>query len=121
MTRSKYALNVSSAARRDLRSIARWSLKEFGETAAQRYRDLLDCALNDIASDPHRPGVRAHSNLPGGTLIYHLSLSRERARSDLGTVKTPRHALVYRVSGQVVELLRVIHDSRDLVQHLETR
>jgi hypothetical protein len=51
---------------------------------------------------------------PGGIRTYHLTHSRDRARSSLGIVKTPRHLLLYCLEGRLVQVLRFVHDEQDL-------
>ena len=102
-------------------AVMNWSLKEFGEQAALRYDALMTQALTDIGDDPERPGVQQHSELAGGVLIYHLRFSRGRSRSALGIVRNPRHFVIYRRRrdrSTVIDVLRVLHDSRDLTRHL---
>jgi toxin ParE1/3/4 len=95
------------------------SQERFGERAAARYRDLLKQALRDIAADPERPGSKERPDLARGVRTYHLFFSRDRARGDLGVVKKPRHFLVYRRRGEaVIDVVRVLHDARDLERHL---
>jgi toxin ParE1/3/4 len=93
-------------------------LREFAEDAALRYDALLTEALADIGDDPERPGSQQRPELAKGVLAYHLSFSRDRARSALGVVHRPRHFLIYRRQGHVIEVLRVLHDARDLRRHL---
>jgi toxin ParE1/3/4 len=95
-----------------------WSQERFGERAAERYRNLLKQAIRDIATDPARPGSQNRSNLARGVRTYHLFFSRDRARSDLGVVGKPRHFLVYRRREDAIDVLRVLHDARDLERHL---
>jgi len=99
-------------------AIMDWSLKEFGEDAALRYDALFTQALRDIADDPERPGSQQRAELAEGVRVYHLRFSRDRARSALGIVKHPRHFLVYRCHDRAIELLRILHDARDLQQHI---
>jgi toxin ParE1/3/4 len=107
------------AARQDIRELLKWSQLRFGERAAARYRALLKQALRDIAADPERPGSHARPDLAPGVRTYHLSYSRNRAKAGLGTVNAPRHFLIYRRHSEtVVDLLRVLHDARDLERHL---
>lgn len=95
-----------------------WSQERFGERAAARYRDLLKQALRDIASDPERSGSRERPDLARGVRTYHLFFSRDRARRDLGVVKKPRHFLVYRRRSEaVIDVVRVLHEARDLERH----
>lgn len=110
---------LSPSARSDIREALLWSQERFGERTAARYRDLLKQALRDIAANPERPGSRERAELARGIRTYHLFFSRDRARSDLGIVKNPRHFLVYRRRGEdVIDIVRVLHDARDLERHL---
>lgn len=110
---------LAPAARTDIREALMWSQERFGERAAARYGDLLKQALRDIAADPERPGSKERPDLARGVRTYHLFFSRDRARSDLGLVRKPRHFLVYRLRGEaVINVVRVLHDVRDLERHL---
>lgn len=95
-----------------------WSRREFGEEAARRYATLLAQALSDITEDPERPGTRQRPELAKGVLVYHLASSRERARSRLGAVRKSRHLIVYRCGDDVIDIIRVLHDARDIRRHL---
>jgi toxin ParE1/3/4 len=109
---------LAPAARSDIREALVWSQERFGERAATRYRDLLKQGLRDVAADPKRPGSKERPDLARGVRTYHLCFSRDRARSDSGVVKKPRHFLVYRRRGDVIDVVRVLHDARDLGRHL---
>ena len=110
---------VAPFARSDIREALIWSQERFGESASARYRALLKQALRYIAADPERPGSKERPDLARGIRTYHLFFSRDRARSELGMVKKPRHFLVYRRRGEdVIDVLRMPHDSRDLERHL---
>lgn len=118
--RPKYEVHVTRAARRDIVAVMNWSLKEFGEQAALRYDSLTTQALTDIGDDPERRGVQQRSELAEGVLVHHLRFSRGRSRTALGIVRNPRHFVVYRRRDRttVIDVLRVLHDSRDLARHL---
>jgi len=109
---------LAPAAERDVRETLRWSRERFGERAAARYRNLLKQALRDIAADPERPGSQERPDLAPGIRVYHLFFSRDRARGSLGIVRTPRHFLVYRRRETVIDVVRVLHDARDLERHM---
>ena len=72
------------------------------------------------------PGSLPLPSLAGGNTAgksYHSEGERIRApsrisRSELGVVRRPRHFLVFRRTDNGVELLRVIHDARDIQQHV---
>jgi toxin ParE1/3/4 len=110
-------LRVTGPARRDLAAISRWSLEHFGEAAALRYGTLIAQALRDLQADPARPGSKERPDIMiPSARTYHLALSRSRVTG--GKVKEPRHFVVYRYREGVLEVIRILHDSRDLERHL---
>lgn len=97
-----------------------WSGRTFGPAARQRYEALVAAALSDIAHDWRRAGSVKRDDLGAGWRIYHLRNSRQRARKAAGIVQSPRHVLVYRLAtGDIVIVLRILHDSMDLPRHLD--
>jgi plasmid stabilization system protein ParE len=69
-------LQITGPARRDIATIAKWSLREFGEAAAMRYRTLIRQALLDIEADPPIHGtffstaaVATWSKSPGSSMM----------------------------------------------------
>jgi toxin ParE1/3/4 len=111
---------LSPSAKADLREVLEWTLEKFGLRAAKRYRALLKQALVDIAENPERPGSQERPELGQGVFVYHVRLSRKRAQSRFGPVGNPRHFAVYRSRGNrtVIEIIRILHDSRDLARHV---
>lgn len=97
-----------------------WSQAKFGRDAALRYEDLIIQALRDIEANVECPGSQDKSDLQKGIRSYHLSFSRDRVRTALGVVKNPRHFVIYRRrEGQnVIDVLRILYDGRDLQRHL---
>ena len=115
--RPRLQVHVTGPAKRDISTIVRWSLREFGEAAALRYEALILQALRDIGEDPERPGSKERPEIMiEGARGYHLSFSR--TRMDRPRVKEPRHFLLYRRRGKVIEVMRILHDARDLERHL---
>jgi toxin ParE1/3/4 len=110
---------LSPEAEVDLDEILEWSDEQFGPGAALRYAELVIQVLRDLGSDPARPGAKQRPELPQSVYTYHLASSCERVWTG-GRVKTPRHFLLYRVAAAHVEVLRILHDSRDLARHLPT-
>ncbi len=107
---------LSPAARQDLQDLLLWSLDRFGVQAAERYRKLLIQALRDIEADPMRLGSRSHPQVHESARIYFLASSRASVEGN--RVKAPRHFILYRISSDVLEVGRILHDSRDLARHL---
>lgn len=114
----RFEVRITAAAQRDIKAILSRSRREFGERAAERYRALIKQALLDLANDPQRPGSSARPEiLIDGARTYHLAFSRRRVAGD--SVRDPRHFLLYRSPQEgVIEVGRVLHDSRDLSRHL---
>ena len=110
---------LAPSARHDIREALIWSKERFGQLAAERYRELIKQALRDIVADPERPGAVDRKELARGVRTYHLFFSRERARGPSGIVQKPRHFLVYRRRGEnIIDVVRVLHDARDIERHL---
>lgn len=116
MKRQAYEVTLAETADRDFLDIMDWSSAQFGAAAANRYEALIGQALIDMGEDPFRPGAQQRPELPKGLYTYHLTGSRENVAGE--RVKAPRHFLLYRVTGSAVDVLRILHDSRDLAQHV---
>jgi toxin ParE1/3/4 len=115
--RPPFKLRLTGRARRDLVEIGDWSLNKFGEAAALRYEALVGQALGDLQADPIRPGSKERPELMiRGARTYHVALSRDHVAG--GRVKEPRHIVIYRYRDGVVEIGRILHDSRDLKRHV---
>lgn len=115
--RPRLQVHVTGPAKRDIAAIVRWSFREFGEAAALRYEVLILQALCDIGEEPERQGSKERPEIMiEGARVYHLSFSRSRvSRSG---VKEPRHFVLYRRRGDVIDVARILHDARDLERHL---
>jgi len=98
--------------------VLQWSAKKFGEHAAARYQALLKQAFRDIAADPECLGSQPRPELAKRVRAYHLRHSRDRTRSLLGIVREPRHFIIYRQRDRIIDIVRVLHDARDLARHL---
>ena len=110
--------SLAPAARQDIREVLKWTEQNFGEAAAARYKTLIKQAVRDIAADPERPGSKERPEImTKGARTYHLEFSRSRVSGS--RVKEPRHLLLYRRRDDgVIEVARILHDSRDLRRHL---
>ena len=86
---------VLPAARDDPRDIWRFGVITWGEAQADRYSDTLDAAINGLDVLPYR-GPAADEVSQG--------LRRLVVRS---------HVVFYRVEGEAVRVVRVLHGSRD--------
>ena len=86
--------------------------------ASLRYGALMRQALLDVEADHERPGSKERPEIMiEGARTDHLALSRTRVTGP--RVKDPRHSILYlRRQNGVVEVARILHDSRELMRHL---
>jgi toxin ParE1/3/4 len=113
-------MRLSPQAKADIRKILVWSEEHFGHEAALRYQELIIQALRDLEADPGRVGVRQRVDLPTGVYSYDLVASRDRVVKS--KVTSPRHIVIFRrLAEDMFEVLRILHDSRDLARHLPGR
>ncbi|GAB3199607.1 hypothetical protein GCM10027062_16740 [Nocardioides hungaricus] len=101
---------LSPTAQADLDDILTWSVENFGDQAADRYATLILSALADIAFDSRRPGAVLREDWGSGLISWHLQGSRAHAGVAGGRARRPRHLAVYRLSGEVIEVLAFIHE-----------
>jgi toxin ParE1/3/4 len=112
-------LRLSHLAKADIEDILLHSHAMFGVAARRRYEALIEQALRDISADPNCAGVRRRDDLRPGLLTYHLANSRRAARSNEGTVRAPRHLILFRIADlDTIDVARLLHDSIPLPQHV---
>lgn len=70
-------------------------------------------AFEMLCADPQRAGVQQHQDLPG-LHRFHLRHARKRGVAP----KQPRHFIVFTHDAKTLTILRVLHDSMDLPQHV---
>ncbi|MCF8706408.1 toxin ParE1/3/4 [Sphingobium faniae] len=113
-------VRLAGSARADILDILERSEAEFGAEARVRYERLISAALHDLSAAPERPGSAARPELGADLRTWHLRGSRERARGPDGTVRRPRHLLLYTIiDDRIVGVLRVLHDAVELHRHLQ--
>jgi toxin ParE1/3/4 len=106
---------LSSRANLDLSIVLAASDERFGPTVRARYRALLQQAIQDVADDPRRAGVKAIAGR-AGAWAYHTRHARPRTSKRVGR---PRHVIVFRIAGDRVIILRILHDAMDLPAWLQ--
>ena len=108
-------VRIARSARCELAKIFNASEARFGNDARERYEALVEQAIQDLLLNLERPGAR----LVEGRIHYHLRHSRVRFPGGMGRVSNPRHLIVGRVTGDVFEVLAIVHDS--MVEGLRRR
>jgi plasmid stabilization system protein ParE len=102
----------------DVRALLHVSRERFGSAAQRRYDALIRRAYKLLQSDPQRAGVAGGEiyrigNAPD-VFLFHVRHARGRGQSP----KRPRHIIVFTYDDATLTVLRVLHDSMDINQHL---
>ena len=95
---ARYAL--SPAAQSDLDSIWDYSLRHWGEAQAETYTRSIRAACEALAK---------------GTLV---SRSAEEIRAGYRKAAVGSHVMFFRIRDDVVEIMRILHQSMDVDRHL---
>ena len=85
----------------DLKNIWLYSFPTWGEAQADRYLEQLEA------------GIRRLVEHPG------LGKRRENIRAGYRSIQIKRHVAYYRMDGQRIEIVRVLHESMDPSNHFE--
>ena len=109
MTGCLWTVRLAGAAEADFSQIVRWTALRFGPLQARTYAATLSAALQALAAGPSVVGVKIRPEI--GVAIHTLHVARNGRKS--------RHFIVFRVAdGQVIDVLRLLHDGMDLQKHL---
>ncbi len=112
MGADRWVLRLSAAAEADFRQILRWTVENFGHTQARSYAATLSSALKALAAGPTVIGVKERTDIAPGIWTLHVARQGHKGR----------HFIMFRadhIKGQnVIDVLRVLHDSMDLERHL---
>jgi len=95
-----YIIHQQIKARKDLEEIWLYSFKEHGEQQADKYYDELIAGMETIQENPHI-GV-ACSYIRSGYRQYQIN----------------QHIVFYRLSTDIVHIIRVLHESMDVKNYL---
>lgn len=112
-----YTISIADAARDDGEDILDWTTHAFAATGRKRYERLIQTALTDLLADPGRVGVFRREDIGADICTYHLSTSRKRSKTAVQVAK-PRHLVFFRLKGNVIQILRLLHDSMDFARHV---
>ena len=105
----KWQVHVAEDARQDVADALAKTFHEFGEWKCDEYVELIDLALDEIASDPASFRSKSRDDLRAGIRTLHIGRRGKRAR----------HLFVYRIGrSDVIEVLRLLYDGMELERHL---
>lgn len=109
----QWKVRLTASAQADFAQIVQWTLDQFGERQALVYAETVRRALQALISGPEVIGAKARDDIVKG--LYSLHVAREGRKG--------RHFVMSRIAPRgaddVIEVLRILHDSMDLARHFE--
>lgn len=100
-----YRVFITERAERDIDEISTWWAENRSRQQAQRWYNGIAAAIRSLADDPER-----HS------LAYETeNYSYELRQLNYGLGRRPTHRVVFTISVDVVQVLRVRHLAQDLL------
>ena len=109
-----YRLSLAPAARADIVDALDWSVKNFGDVVRDGYEALIVAAIDLIRDNPIAPGSRERGDLASGLRTLHLRACRNEVSPAVHRIASPRHFLVYRRTGDIIQVVRLLHEAMDI-------
>jgi len=109
-----WTVRLTAAAEQDFEGIVEWTIEQFGETQALVYAETLSLALAALAEGPSLADVKRRDEILKGLCSLHVARQGRKGR----------HFIMFRVAKRgdnVIEILRLLHDSMDLPRHIRPR
>jgi toxin ParE1/3/4 len=97
MTSSREVV-ISPEARRDIRSILRYTLRDWGIEKRDAYASRLKKSIDELSVFPM------------------IGIARDDVAQGLRTLKSGHHLIYYRLDGESVIIVRVLHERMDAMQ-----
>jgi toxin ParE1/3/4 len=106
---STWTVRLARQAEQDYTEILRWTARNFGPHQAQIYAETLGLAISALHEGPDVLGARARDEIEPGIRMLHVARNGRKGR----------HLVVFRVgANQLIDVLRLLHDSMDLARYL---
>jgi toxin ParE1/3/4 len=109
---SQWTVRLTAAAEKDFQGIVAWTVEQFGEAQALVYAETIALALEALAAGPSPIDARRRDEIQKGFWSLHVARQERKGR----------HFVMFRVAprgGDVIEVLRLLHDSMDLPLHFQ--
>ena len=114
MNERRWRVRLTATAEADFQQIVQWSIDRFGERQALVYAETLSLALEALSEGPDVNGATARDEILKGLFSLHVARKGRKGR----------HFVIFRIArdgpGDVIEVLRLLHDSMDLQRHFES-
>ena len=104
-----WRVRLADQAALDLLDIATWTAENFGPRQAEHYAETMTLAIEALHDGPMPPGCKARDDIGPGIRTLHVARQGRKGR----------HFVVFKESeGQIIDVLRLLHDSMDLSKHV---
>lgn len=98
----------------DFEEIVQWTIEKFGQAQALVYAETISMAIEALSEGPTTPGVKPRDEILKG--LFSLHVARERRKGS--------HFIMFQIvpdgEGDMIEVLRLLHDSMDLPRHFSS-
>jgi toxin ParE1/3/4 len=112
LTSALWRIRLGEEAEKDFVRILGYTRETFGARQADIYRATLLDALAALEAGPDVRGSTARKEILPNLRTLHVARAGRRGR----------HFIMYRAGeGQVIEVLRILHDAMDLARHIPMR
>lgn len=109
MTQTRWRIRLGAEAQKDFARILKYTKDTFGERQVDVYRVTLIEALAALETGSDVLGSVARDEILPNLRTLHVARKGRRGR----------HFIMYRpVQGDVIEVLRILHDQMDLACHI---
>lgn len=78
------------------------------------YEALIVAAIDLIREDPTVLGSRKRGDLAAGLRTLHLRACRNEVSPAVSRIASPRHVVIYRQVGDIVQAVRLLHEAVDI-------
>jgi toxin ParE1/3/4 len=96
MSAPRLRLAITRRAANDLRTIRRYTRKQWGDIQASNYEEAIHHAFENLCAHPE------------------IGKTRDDLLSDLRSHLVVSHIIIYRVDGDTLNVLRIVHQRMDL-------
>jgi toxin ParE1/3/4 len=109
LTQTRWRIRLGAEAEKDFARILKYTRDTFGQKQTDIYRVTLLDALAALGNGPDVPGSAARDEILPNLRSLHVARQGRRGR----------HFVMYRAAhGDVIEVVRILHDAMDLAQHV---
>jgi toxin ParE1/3/4 len=101
MSAHRRRIELARRARRDLQGIRLYGLAQWGEERANAYHDALTKGFAMLQDFPE------------------LGVARDDLRPGLRSLQVEQHRILYRIRGETIRVLRIIHGRQDIEREFD--